>query len=151
MGQVEAIMTVNAPIEAVWHSLNDIDHTPEWVVGLEDAAVTTSGPYGVDTVYNDYNRLGPVLQVTPWTITVFEPMSRQVHESKSSFLPSKMILNLAPQAVGTRVQMIVEYQFLPRLGLIGRALEKLLMNHVLKGVLTQNLSNLNSYLAGKTS
>jgi hypothetical protein len=102
-------------------------------------------------MYNDYNRLGPALQVTPWHITVFEPMSRQVHESESSIIPTRMTLNLSPVTEGTHVQMIVEYQFLPRLGLIGRALQALVMNHLIRQVLRQNLAGLNAYLSSRAA
>ncbi len=149
MGRIDVAMTVQAPLEAVWNCLNDIDHTPEWVVGLEAAVVTTPGPYGVGTVYHDYNRLGPFLQVTPWRITAFDPMTHQVHESDSTTLPSRMILNLSPTPEGTRLQMIVEYRLLPRLGPVSRLLENLLFNRLLAGVLRQNQANLNAYLSRK--
>jgi len=147
MGHAEAATVIHAPVEVVWNCLNDIEHTREWVVGLVDAEIVTSSPYGVGTIYKDYNRLGPMLQVTPWRITVFEPLRCQVHESESASLPSKMTLNLLPAPDGsTYLQMIVEYQFLLRLGLIGRVLEGLLMNRLLKQVLRQNQANLNAYL-----
>lgn len=149
MGRIDVATTVQAPLEAVWNCLNDIDHTPEWVVGLEAAAVTTPGPYGAGTVYHDYNRLGPFLQVTPWRITAFDPMTYQVHESESTMLPSRMILNLSPTPEGTRLQMIVEYRLLPRLGPVSRLLENLLFNRLLAGVLRQNQANLNAYLSRK--
>jgi uncharacterized protein YndB with AHSA1/START domain len=151
MGYAEASTELNAPVEAVWDALNDIDHTPDWVVGLEAAEIVTSGPYGLRTVYHDHNRLGPFLQVTPWRITVFEPMTRQVHESGSRTLPSKMTLTLTPTAGGTRLQMTVEYHFLPRLEPVGRLLEKLLMNRMLAQVIAQNQAHLNTYLAGKAA
>lgn len=146
MGHAEATVTVNAPVEVVWNCLNDIDHTPEWVVGLKAAELKTSGPYGVGTEYIDTNRLGPFPQKTLWRITTFEPMSKQIQESESRVLPSTMILNLSPAPQGTHVQMIVEYRFLPMLGPFGGFLENLVMNRVLSGVLKQNMNNLNGYL-----
>ena len=147
MGQVTAARTVHAPIETVWQCLNDIDHTPEWVTGLAAAEIKTPGAYSVGTIYHDTNRLGPMLQVTPWHITTFDPPTRQVHESESTTLPSTMILNLSPVPDGTQVEMIVHYRFLPRLGLVSRAFEGLVMNRLLKRVLRQNLTNLDDYLA----
>ncbi|MBE0690634.1 MAG: SRPBCC family protein [Anaerolineae bacterium] len=138
---------IEAPLEAVWQCLNDIDRTSEWVVGLEAAEVITNGPFGVGTIYVDHNRLGPFPQVTPWHITAFEPMTRQVHVSESAALPSTITFIVAPTAIGTYVQMAVEYQLLPRLGVIGRALEGLLMNRLLQQVITQNLARLNDQLA----
>lgn len=147
MGRAEANMIVDAPINAVWDCLNDIDNTPKWVLGLEAAEIKSQrGEYGLGTVYVDHNRLGPIPQTTPWTITVFEPMATQVHESASSVLPSKMILKLRSAAKGTHVQMIVKYRFLPRLGVIGTVLERLLMNTLLNQALKQNLARLNAYL-----
>ena len=146
MGYAEASTALNAPVEAVWNALNDIDHTPDWVVGLKAAAITTEGPYGEGTIYEDTNRLGPFLQVTPWRVTVFEPMTRQVHESESATLPSKMTLTLAPTPEGTRLTMSVDFHFLPRLGPVGRLLENLLMNRMLGQVIAQNQAQLNVYL-----
>jgi len=146
MGYAEAIQTIKAPVEMVWDTLNDINHTPKWVVGLERAEVTTAGAYGVGTIYTDHNRIGPMLQRTAWQITEFEPKSRQVHISDSTSLPSKMVIVMAARAEGTRVRMSVEYQFMPQWGVASRVFESLVMNHVLSGVLRQNLAQLNGYL-----
>lgn len=146
MGHVEVASTIHADVEAVWRSLNDITHTPEWVTGLEKAEIITTGTYGTGTIYHDYNRLGPMLQVTPWHITTFEPMTRQVHKSDSASLPSTMTLTLTPTPEGTHLRMTVDYRFLPRLGAFSRLLEKLLMNRLLQHVIQQNQANLNQSL-----
>ncbi len=150
MGYVESAALIHASVETVWQTLNDIDRTPEWVTGLEKAEVITTGVYGAGTIYQDYNRLGPMLQVTPWYITIFEPMTRQIHVSESASLPSTMTLTLTPTVEGTRLVMQVEYRCLPRLGLLSRWLEKLLMNQVLKQVIQQNQASLNRYLSQKS-
>jgi len=146
MGYAEATQIINAPVEAVWNALNDIDNTPKWVVGLQDAKVISEGTYGLGTLYNDYNNLGPVLQVTTWKIVEFEPMSRQIHMSDSANLPSTMTLGMASVAEGTRLTMTVDFHFMPRWGVVGRILEALVMRHMIKGVLRQNMSHLNTYL-----
>lgn len=150
MGYTEFSSTIHAPVEAVWNALNDIEHTPDWVTGLENAEMTTPPPMRVGSIYTDYNRLGPFLQVTAWHITAFEPLRHQVHESKSAVLPSKITLNVAPVPDGTRLQMIVKYRFMPRLRLISRVFERLVMNRMLKQVLRQNQAGLNRYLSAQT-
>ncbi|MBZ0300201.1 MAG: SRPBCC family protein [Anaerolineae bacterium] len=151
MGTVEAGTIIHAPVKVVWDCLNDIDHTPEWVVGLVAAEIVTSGTYGEGSVYHDHNRLGPFLQTTPWTVTAFESLAHQVHESDSAALPSKMTLNVSPDPEGTYLEMIVEYRLLPRLGVVSRLLEQVLMNRMLKQVLKQNQANLNAYLTQQIS
>jgi uncharacterized protein YndB with AHSA1/START domain len=146
MGYAQVGQTIHAPLEAVWNALNDIDNTPKWVVGLEKAEVKTHEPYGQDTVYYDYNRLGPFPQVTAWTVVEFEPMSYQVHVSSSNVLPSKMLLSLVPTAEGTDVTMTVEYRFMPQWRAVGRLFERMVMNHLLRSVLKQNLGQLERYL-----
>lgn len=146
MGYAEASQIIHAPVEKVWNTLNDIDNTYKWVVGLEKAEVKTGGDFGQDTIYTDYNRLGPIPQVTDWRITEFEPVSRQVHMSDSEGLPSTMTLSLSPIAEGTLLKMTVDYQFMPHWGVISRVFEGLIMNHMLKSVLKQNMSHLDSYL-----
>jgi len=146
MGYAAATQTIHAPIEAVWHALNDIGNTSKWVVGLENAEMKTTGVYGEGSVYVDYNRLGPMLQVTEWSVTEYEPLSRQVHVSDSRFLPSMMVLTLIPRTDGTRLRMTVDYRLFPKLGIVSRWMEKLVMNHLLQGVLKQNMNHLNSYL-----
>lgn len=149
MGYTEATTTIHAPVEIVWASLNDIARTPDWVTGLADARLETPEPVGVGSVYTDYNRLGPFLQVTRWRVTVFEPHKLQVHESESAVLPSRMTLELSPTTAGTALRMTVEYRLLPGLGAISRALESALMNHLLQRVLRQNQASLNAYLTGR--
>lgn len=39
MGHAEAVRELGAPAAAVWHALNDIERTPEWVVGLVGGAL----------------------------------------------------------------------------------------------------------------
>ena len=146
MGRAEASTLIYAPIDVVWYCLNDIDHTPEWVVGLTSAEIKTAGAYDVGTIYVDYNKFGPIPQTTSWLVTVFEPMTRQVHVSQSKILPTTMRLDLAPAAEYTRLRFTVEYRFLPNTGIIGRALENLLMNRLLSQVIRQNLNNLNAYV-----
>ncbi len=146
MGYTEASQIIHAPIEKVWNTLNDIDNTSKWVVGLEKAEVKTDGEFGLDTIYTDYNRLGPIPQVTDWRITEFEPMSRQVHMSNSDGLPSTMTLSLSTTPEGSLLKMTVDYQFMPQWGAISRAFESLVMNRMLKSVLKQNMSHLDSYL-----
>jgi hypothetical protein len=77
-------------------------------------------------------------------------MSRQVHVSDSAVLPSMMEIIVAPQAEDTRVKMSVQYRFMSRLGVISRAFEYLVMNHMLKSVLGQNLTQLDRYLQEKS-
>jgi uncharacterized protein YndB with AHSA1/START domain len=149
MGHVEVARTLNAPVQAVWDCLNDIEHTPEWVTGLEAAEIKTSGPYGAGSVYHDHNRLGPFPQETPWYVTVFEPMTRQVHESRSPVLPSTMTLALTPDAGGTHLSFTVDYRFLPRLGPVSGLFERVVMNRMLGQVLKQNLAGLDAYLRKK--
>ena len=151
MGRAEATTVIHAPIEAVWYSLNDIDHTPEWVVGLEKAEIVSSGGYGLGSVYNDHNRLGPFPQVTEWHVTAFQPLTSQVHVSKSKVLPTTMRLSLAPASEGTRLRMIVEYRFLPGLGIISRVFEHVVMNRLLSSVIKQNQANLDRYLSAQPS
>lgn len=146
MGRAEAFAIINAPLQSVWDALNDYAHTPEWVVGLEKAEQITPGPVGVGTIYEDHNRLGPFPQVTPWRVTVFEPMSRQVHESRSAVLPSTFALKLAPVEAGTRLTMTVDFRFLPRLGAFSRLLERLVLNRLLTRVLSSNQANLKQRL-----
>jgi uncharacterized membrane protein len=149
MGYAEAIETIDAPVGMVWDTFNDIDHTPEWVMGLNRAELITTEPYGVGSSYNDYNQLGRTIQLTNWHITEFEHYTRQVHVSDSITLPSKMTIVFAPRAESTRVKMSVEYRFVPRLGIISRAFEALVMNRVLSSVLRRNLKGLNAYLGVK--
>ena len=150
MGFAQAATIINAPVDLVWNSLNDIEHTPQWVVGLEKAEVQQTARFGVGTVYLDYNRLGAQLQVTTWRIAVYEPMRRQVHVSSSANLPSTMTLTLTPEETGTFLHMTVAYRFMPRLGVISRVLERLVMNRVLSGIVRQNQQNLNAYLSQRS-
>lgn len=148
MGHVARASIIRAPVEAVWNALNDIDHTPQWVEGLVDAKLNMPGPYGVGSAYTDYNKIGPINQVTLWRVTVFEPITRQIHVSESKVLPTTMTLNLAPANGGTRIEQIVDYHFLPQLGPLGRLLENLLMNRMIGQVLAKNQANLDWYLNG---
>ena len=151
MSRVERSIIINAPASAVWNLLDDLQHTPDWVVGLERVENITPGPVRVGTVYHDIDRIGPFLQRTSWTITAFEPMSQQIHVSESSVLPSTMILNITLEGAGVRFEQIVEYRFLRQLGLFSRLLEKVLMNHLLKLAFKQIQANLKAHIEQQQS
>jgi carbon monoxide dehydrogenase subunit G len=149
MGFVRQQRIIDATPQAIWNALNDIDRTPAWVVGLARAEQVTPGPMAKDSVYIDYNRLGPFLQKTTWMVTEFEPLVCLVHVSGSRVLPTTMTLGLSPADGGTRLVMIVEYAFLPQLGVVGRWLERVLMNRMLGQVIAQNQAQLAAYLRGQ--
>jgi len=146
MGMVEAVRAIKAPVESVWNCLSDIEHTPEWVIGLKSVKVTSDSPRGVGTSYHDYNQIGPFVQASSWSITSFDPMTKQIHESTSSLLPTTITFNLMPMADGTFVHMVVDYRFWPRLGIASRVFERLVMNHLLGLILRKNLGNLEDFI-----
>ncbi len=146
MGYAEAQLMIHAPINEVWDTLNDINHTAKWVTGLERTEIVAKGLLGKGSIYNDYNRLGWMLQVTTWHVTEFEPMSRQVHISASAGLPSTMTLTLVATPDGTYVQFKVDFRFMPRWGFASRLFERVVINKVLSGLLLQNLQQLDRYL-----
>jgi hypothetical protein len=147
VGHVRQTRIIDAPPQAVWNALNDISRTPQWVVGLVGAELVTPGPVGLHSVYIDYNRLGPFPQKTTWHITEFEPLVCQVHESTSRILPTTMTLGIAAVPGGTRLEMVVDYAFLPQLGKVGRWLERVLMNRMLGQVIAQNQAQLAAHLS----
>jgi hypothetical protein len=149
MAHAETTAIIRAPVEAVWHALNDIDNTKDWVVGLEKAVIITTGEFGVGSAYYDYNRLGPFLQKTLWRITEFEPTTQQAHVSESKVLPSTIRFALSPVPEGTYVRMVVDFQFLPQLGIIGRLLERAVLSQGIENIISKNLANLDVYLARK--
>lgn len=146
MGYAEASQIIHAPIETVWNTLNDIDNTPKWVVGLKHAEIVTVGSFGKGSIYTDYNKLPWTIQVTPWHVTEFEPMTRQVHVSESINLPSTMTLTLQPTDEGTLVKFTVDFRFIPRWGAAGRLFERMVMSKALSGVIQQNLGQLDRFL-----
>ena len=147
MPRVRHAGIIHAPLHEVWAALNDIAHTPEWVVGLERAELISPDEFGRGSVYIDYNRLGPFPQKTTWCITEFEPTVCQVHVSSSAIIPTTMTLGLTLAPGGTRLEFTVDYQFLPRFGALGRFLERTVMNRMIGSVITQNLANLDKRLA----
>jgi len=146
MPRVHHASIINAPLPDVWAALNDIAHTPEWVVGLERAELISPDEFGRGSVYVDYNRLGPFPQKTAWCITEFEPYVCQVHVSTSTIIPSTLTMGLSLASDGVWLEMTIDYQFLPQLGALGRFLERALMSRMIGKVIAQNLANLNQRL-----
>jgi hypothetical protein len=146
MPKVRHAHIIEAPLPVVWAALNDIDHTPEWVVGLERAEVVSPEPFGRGSIYIDYNRLGPFPQKTVWGITEFEPYVCQVHVSTSKIIPSTLTMGLSLAPKGVHVEMTIDFQFLPRFGALGRFLGRTLMTRMIGQVIAQNLENLNQRL-----
>lgn len=145
MSCVEANIIVGASIETVWNCLNDITHTSNWVNGLVNAEIITRGRYGKGSVHVQHSRTG-LLPTSTWTVTAFEPRSRQVHVLQSAVLPAALTIAVNPVAQGTQIRINLDYRFLPMLGSVSRGLERLIMDKRMKQVLKQNLASFNTYL-----
>lgn len=80
---VTATETIDRPLADVWALSCDIERYPEWVPATLEV-LRHDGPAQLGVTYAERNRVaGPITAKSHWTVTEFEPMSRQVHRDES--------------------------------------------------------------------
>jgi uncharacterized membrane protein len=88
--KVEHSVEINKPVEQVWRFLTDFQNTPKWDIGVLETRLTSSGPAGLGTTFQN---VGPFLgqnAVREYRVTEYEPNRRVKVEL---ITPSRLIQN----------------------------------------------------------
>lgn len=132
MTVVETSREIEAPPEAVWAFISDLERVPEWVVFTDEMLETSSEEPGVGTEYRELGGPGPIEDESTWRITAFDPPHRQVHEGDLGAMEVRLTMEVEPTARGSRLTHRVDLSVLPRVRPVGWLLEHLVVKHVMR-------------------
>ena len=110
---------IDAPIEAVWDAIADIERQPEWMHDLKAVRVLTGLPVGVGTRAIGTVRILGISVEDPIAITEFDPPSRYAIEHQGLFEGTGVIeLTMRGNETHVRWTEILVPPILPHLGAI---------------------------------
>jgi hypothetical protein len=107
MKRVEVEIEIAVSPEQVWALYADVPGSAEWVPFVEQV-LYVSGPAGLGQVYRERTRLGRISSISEWRVIEWQPPRRQVQLSTDMRMDSRLIIEVEPAAVGTKLRQHTE-------------------------------------------
>ncbi|MBW3666556.1 MAG: SRPBCC family protein [Actinobacteria bacterium] len=108
MAKVIASTDIAVPAEAIWSLLCDPYRYPEFADPVDRMVEVPDEAMGPGYVYKAHGGIPPFKAESEWTVTVFEPMHRQVHVGDDGTMTLHLDNLLEPTETGTRFIQILE-------------------------------------------
>lgn len=129
MGQIKKTVSFKAPLEKVWAIWVDVEKTPEWVAGVEESKITSSGKIGKGLEWSEKCLFGSKNIQMEHKFTEWEEGKKTVIESG---LP-----------MGGRMERVVEFKAIPDgceanvevewdLGIVGAFFDEAKLQHMME-------------------
>lgn len=153
MSNAIATTVINLPRQAAWEKLQDLRLAHHYVPGIVDTKITTEITQGIGTSRNVYRKNGQYLQetVTDWREGAGFSIRLHNGEKDSPFKNASFHYALADTADGNTL-LTTTMSYTPPLGPIGKTLDKLFLNRIISGVITDvALSMKYFYETGETA
>jgi uncharacterized protein YndB with AHSA1/START domain len=118
VSRIEVSVDIGASPEVVWAFVSNLRRIPEWIEDTLAMLSVEPEPAQKGTVYKERSRIiGPVSQVTTWTITEFDPPRFQKHDGRVPMMASTSVsFGLEPSGgglpagqAGTKFTLVFEY------------------------------------------
>jgi uncharacterized protein YndB with AHSA1/START domain len=140
---------IDAPIEAVWEVVSDVDRQPEWMTEMSDLQMLTEPPLAVGSRGEATVTVAGISTTDPVTISVFEPPRRFgiVHEGR---IRGDGLIALASRAAGGPTIVAWEERlFPPVFPYVGAAVMRPVLRRIFQADLTRLASIVASRRAGR--
>lgn len=108
MVAVSGSREVHAPLEGVWTFLSDVPGYPHWVDATDEVLEAPPVALDVGYVYREYGGVPPFKGESTWTITEWEPMTRQVHLGDDGFVRMNLLISVGEDSKATNVSMTIQ-------------------------------------------
>lgn len=132
MTTIDESIHIDAPPEAVWAFISDLERTAEWVVFTDEMLHIDSGPVGAGTMYRERGGPGPITDESEWEITQWDPPHRQVHEGDLGPMQPVLTMAVEPSNGGTRFRQRIEIRAFPGIRPLGWFLETILLRWIFR-------------------
>src|SRR6187549_2334383 len=110
MKRIERRARIEAPPEALFAYLSDLDNLPEWQTGIVSAEITSGDELGVGTTARVVRDLMGQRIEAPMTVTAYEPPSRLAIRSEVSGVKATAELDMTPADGGATDASIARIQ-----------------------------------------
>lgn len=108
MPRVTSSTDIDAPPEVIWNLLCDPYRYPEIADPTDRMIQVPDEEMGVGYTYKEFGGVPPFKAESEWTVTVFEPLHRQVHVGDDGTMRLFLDNILEPTDTGTRFIQILE-------------------------------------------
>ena len=105
---VHSSITINRPIEDVFHVLTNVENTGKWFPGDVREWWTSPPPHGLGSTRRARVKMGLMTTQNDAVATVFEPPNRAGMKGTSKNAPFEAMLTFAPVEGGTRVESNID-------------------------------------------
>ena len=131
MPHVEGSVEISAPRRVVWTLLSNVERYPEWKPSAQEVVLVSDGELGVGSVYTETDWLNGNKSTTEWTITSFDPPSRQTHVGRERNMDLELTWTLVEIGPGsTRAEYAMDFQVRPRV--VGAVFEPLFATRMMR-------------------
>ena len=103
MPSVASSIEIATAPDSIWALMCDPNRYPELADPTERMIDVPDAEFGVGYVYKEYGGIKPFMSESTWTVTAFEPKTRQVHEGDDGQMRFHLTIELTPAGEGTRL------------------------------------------------
>jgi len=104
MPSVAASIDIATPPDTGWALMCDPHRYHEFADPTERMIDVPDTEFGVGYIYKEYGGIKPFLSESEWTVTAFEPKTRQVHEGDDGTMRFHLTINITPADGGTHLE-----------------------------------------------
>jgi len=123
---IEGSVDIGAPRQAVWDLMCDVSRYSEFGNITDEAHMVSDGEFGKGSVYSESGKVAGMKYTSEWTVTHFDPISKQVHFGVESSMHIELTWTLAEiDAENTRATQVVNVKMMPKFRPLGVLIEKL--------------------------
>jgi hypothetical protein len=103
MPTVTSSIVIETGPERLWEMMGDPAGYPDHVVVADRMIEVPDGELGLGSTYREYGGIKPFKGESTWTVTTFDPMTRQVHTGTDAAMNFELTTELVPVDGGTRL------------------------------------------------
>ena len=108
MPRVAAAADIAAAPKAIWELMSDPHRYPEFADPTDRMIDVPDSEFGVGYTYKEYGGVPPFKSESVWTVTVHEPMTRQVRAGDDGQMRFDLDIVLTSVPAGTRLVMTLD-------------------------------------------
>lgn len=143
MATIQGSVDIAAPRQAVWDVMSDVSRYSELGSFTDEAVMVSDGKLGEGSVYSETGKIAGMKYNSEWTVTEFDPVSRQVHVGVESSMRIEVTWDLVEiDAENTKAFQVVELTMMPKFRPLGVLLEKLFVTRMMTKALVDLRENL---------
>ena len=129
MPTITQSMTVNRPVEEVWHFISNFENATRWSRGVLEARQTSDGPLGAGSTLQTVVKAFGRRRTADYLVTEYEPNHAFAFEVTAGPMTSRARYSVEPAGAGTRLTASGEAQARGLYKLLGPVLVRTLERH----------------------